>query len=155
VAKYLNDYGRAMALLEESMEIKRTRGDVAGTAASLANLGNLAMLQQDYKRAAILYQESLSLKRESGDLLAIITSLDQMGELALVQGHFVRSARLFGAAEKMRQTLQVPRTPSIQTAVFGFLTSLQQHLAADVFAASWAEGEAMPLEKAVAYALAE
>src|SRR5579862_7397475 len=61
------DYLAAKALHEEGLAIRRELGDRRGTAASLGNLGNVALNQGDYPAARALYEESLAILRALGD----------------------------------------------------------------------------------------
>jgi non-specific serine/threonine protein kinase len=53
------DYPAAKAFHEEGLAIRRELGDRRGTAASLGNLGNVALNQGDYPAARALLEESL------------------------------------------------------------------------------------------------
>jgi predicted ATPase/Tfp pilus assembly protein PilF/transcriptional regulator with XRE-family HTH domain len=89
------EYGRAVALHEEALAIRRTLGDTHGIAASLNNLGNVAHVQGEYGRAAALHEESLALKRELGDTRGISASLNNLGNVAHQQGDYGRAAALY------------------------------------------------------------
>ena len=80
------DYPTARALQEESLSLRRPRGDRAGIAASLRNLGHVTYLQGDHGTARSLFEESLTLDREIGDRGGIATSLNFLGILAYAQG---------------------------------------------------------------------
>ncbi len=54
------------------------------------------------------YQESLSLERELGDKTGIAHSLEALADLAAAQRELKRAARLWGAAERLRETIGAP-----------------------------------------------
>ncbi|WP_204104457.1 MULTISPECIES: tetratricopeptide repeat protein, partial [Spirulina sp. CCY15215] len=63
----LGDYQQAIALYQQSLEIKRQIGDRGGEANSLGNLGNAYNSLGEYQQAIALYQQSLEIKRQIGD----------------------------------------------------------------------------------------
>jgi predicted ATPase/class 3 adenylate cyclase len=88
------DYGRARALVEESLALVREMGNRQGVAASLNDLGVVAYEQGEYGRAAALHEESLALFREVGDRWGIAISLSYLGHRASVQGEYGRARAL-------------------------------------------------------------
>jgi hypothetical protein len=64
-------------------------------------------------------------------------------------------ARLCGAAESLRGTLQAPPRLAVRAFYERALAAARAELGEDAFRAAWAEGRAMPPERAVAYALEE
>src|SRR5262249_38941927 len=64
-----------------------------------------------------------------------------------------RGARLFGAAEALREVIGIPLHAGEQGSHDHDLHWLREVLGDEALAAGWAEGRAMPLEEAVAYAL--
>ena len=82
------DYPAAKALHEEGLAIRRELGDRRGTAASLGNLGNVALNQGDYPAARALYEESLAILRELGDRYNSAGLLGNLGGVAFRQGDY-------------------------------------------------------------------
>ncbi len=153
VAYSQGDYERAAALYAESLELRRELGDRRGIGMSLNNLGEVAQQQGDYERAAALYIESLDLRRELGDKLFIASSLSNLGEVACDQGDCERAAHLFGAAEALRETIGSPLPLAKRHEYERRVAAACDALGRESFAAAWAEGRAMTLKQAIAYAL--
>ena len=153
VAYSQGDYERAAALYAESLDLRRGLGDRRGIGMSLNNLGEVAQQQGDYERAAALYMESLDLRRELGDKLFIASSLSNLGEVACDQGDCERAAQLFGAAEALRETIGSPLPLAKRHEYERRVAAACDALGQESFAAAWAEGRAMTLEQAIAYAL--
>ena len=120
----------------------------------LGGLGHLAKELGDFRRAAALYQESLRLRREVGDQFALAQSLEDLARLAGTQQQWERAATLLGAAEAvctgLGATLPVANAAEYASTVSGACSALGEK----AFAAAWAEGRAMSLDDAVAFALA-
>jgi predicted ATPase len=94
LAYHQGDYGRATALYEEALALKRELGDKGGIAVLLNNLGEVAYAQGDYGRATVLYEESLALRRELSDKGGIALSLRNLGNVAYEQGDYGRARAL-------------------------------------------------------------
>jgi predicted ATPase/DNA-binding CsgD family transcriptional regulator len=163
IALALNNLGAALrgdgrseearALLEESLALRRELGDQYGVAETLENLARLALDRGDLRGAEALSRESLSLWRELGDRLSAPRLLEDLAAAAAAGGELERAARLWGAAERLRTELGVPRP------VY-HLRRQEPAMARDrlgevVFAAAWAAGAAMADEEAIAYALSD
>ena len=54
-------------LLDEGLALRREAQDTLGIAASLTNLGTIALNQKELDQAAALYDESLALRRALDD----------------------------------------------------------------------------------------
>jgi tetratricopeptide (TPR) repeat protein len=95
LASIQSDYGRATALLESSLRLRRELGDKRGIAASLSSLATVAYHQGNYEHAIPMYTESLSLYRELGDKEGISRTLNNLGALAEMQGSYQEAATLY------------------------------------------------------------
>ena len=122
----------------------------------MGHLGRVAYLQGDLARAAALLAESLAAQarvRFGGHAGA--DSLEWLGALAGARGQPARAARLFGAAAALRRRAGVARYAPEEPAYARDVAAARAQVDAAAFAAAWAEGEALPLEQAVAAALEE
>jgi hypothetical protein len=126
-----------------------------GMAWSLQNLGNVARAQGDQGRAAARYRESLTLFQELGGQEGMAGCLEGLAGIGWEQEDAPRAARLFGAAEAVRDRLDVPLPPSQHAAHDRSVRTLRAQLGEEAFAAAWAAGRALSLEAAIAEALAE
>lgn len=155
--------GRAGDLWEESLALFREPGDTLGIASVLPHLAMAALDQGDYGWASVHLVESLTRLREMGERLQIVHTLEVFACLAAVQGQrsedtqprLLRAARIFGAAAALRETLHTPVLPFLRDSYERGVTTLRAQLDEATFNAYWAEGRAMTLEQAVAYALSE
>ena len=149
------DMAAAQVLHEESLARAREIGDQQGIALSLNNLGNVAWRRGDTTLTRGLYKESLVLRREIGEKWAIVSSLAGLAVVAGAAGQPERAARLVGAAQALREVLGTILDPADQALYDAAVAAARAGLSAEAFEAAWAEGQAMPLEEAVAYALEE
>jgi hypothetical protein len=73
----------------------------------------------------------------------------------VAQGQSERAARLFGALEAHRETVGAPPVAAERAEYHRSVAGARTALGEEAFAAAWAEGRAMTLEQATAYALDE
>jgi hypothetical protein len=76
-----------------------------------------------------------------------------MAGIWLARGQPMRAARLFGASQALRGTSAAPVGAVV--CYTRDVTSVRAQLDEATFTAAWAEGEALTLEQAIAYALRE
>jgi non-specific serine/threonine protein kinase len=119
----------------------------------LISLGDVVRHQGDHDRAVTLFEESLTLHRDLGHKHGIADGLERLAGAACGQGQWERAARLFGAAEALREAIDVPRPPADRPDLERSLVALRAGLDERALAAAWAEGRALTLEQAVAVAL--
>src|SRR5581483_9248085 len=121
VAACLNAFGvdmrhrgqleRAAAMWEEAAAIHRTLGVTLDTGFVLGNLSVVASDRGDYATALSLKRESLAIFAEQDSPRALAGALEEMADLAGKCGRRDVAARLFGAAERLRETIGFPFTP--------------------------------------------
>jgi tetratricopeptide (TPR) repeat protein len=146
-------YAEARSRLEEAVALQREVGDRAYIANALNNLGNVARAQGDHETAYLLYHESLIVAHELGVTWDIAYLLEDMGGLAAMQGKAQRALRLVGAASALREESGQPRSSAEQEKLEQLLDPARQGLSEVVETSAHADGRAMSLEQAIAYAL--
>jgi non-specific serine/threonine protein kinase len=148
------NYGRATALLEESLALERATGDTVGLASTLRTFGRVMLWQGNHERAMALYQESLILLRTIGTRrVGIAMCLEGLAAAAVMQEQPERAARLFGAAEALRDTIHAPLPPTYRADYDRQMSHLRARLEETALTAAWAEGRAMTIEEAIECAL--
>ena len=158
------DLAAALAHEQASLAIWRELGTKWGIGLALHNLGYVAQQQGDVEGMAACFAESLHCFQESGSHGGLKIALAGLAGVATMQGQALaaqssaehagkqalRAARLFGAAEAIRQ-----RVGHAQLVLAEQNVAVARVLVDEAaWAAAWAEGQAMTLEQAVAYALA-
>jgi hypothetical protein len=155
VALARGELSTARPLLEERLGICRRLGTTSLLIHALGGIGHLEREEGNYALARAYYQESLVLRHEVGDKWALAQSLEDLAVLAGRQRQSERAIRLLGAGEAYCETLGA--TPPVAT-VPAYQKTVAEGRAAlgeAAFAAAWAEGRALSLEQAMAYALEE
>jgi non-specific serine/threonine protein kinase len=152
IADHQGEYGRAAALYEEALALQRELGDRRGIASSLAYLGHVMERRGDYAQATTLLEEALALQQALGDQWGMATSCEYLGTVIAAQRQWVPAARLLGTAEAVREDIGVPLPPEQQA---GHDQAMRAALGDEAGAAAWAAGRALPLDEAIALALAK
>jgi tetratricopeptide (TPR) repeat protein len=155
MASSLGDYARARALLEDSLTFARERGLTNELAAVLRSQAAVARRQGEMKEARSFLQESLLLlqtSRPSPDAVAV--SLEELAMLDHGEKRLGRAAGFFAAAAKIRQEFSSPASLLKRQEFEQCVEDVRASLGEAAFALAWAEGQAMPLEQAIAEGLA-
>ncbi len=99
------------------------------------------------------YRESLLLGRNLGSRWEIANVLAGLAGSSGSTGHAVRAARLFGAVNALRESVGIPLRPIARPEYERDVAAVRTQLDEASRQAAWAEGRAMTLEQAIAYAL--
>jgi tetratricopeptide (TPR) repeat protein len=160
-ARHSKDFERAGAYYRDSQALFQELGAVDGVNLVRCNLGYLAHLQGDDARAAELLHKSLALRQtDFCPSPEVVNSFCFTGlaEVAVARCQFERAAVLFGAAYKLFEVsgdlfdqLPIPDRAESDRAIAAARTQLGD----EAFAAAWRAGQAMTLDQAVAYTLAD
>ena len=143
------DYAQARARFEASLASMREAGDELDLVWVLMSLGHVAVAQGNDAEARSVYQESLRRCAEMGYRPPMSSCLAGLARVARGEGRTARAARLVGAAEGQREV------PGAWTELLD-RRQYDRDMAdarAQTHDWAWAEGQAMTLEQAVAYAL--
>jgi predicted ATPase/DNA-binding SARP family transcriptional activator len=130
---------------------------ISGGFLSLAEFAFLAVYEGDDARALSLFRKSITLQQQLRIFAFLPECLLGMAIVAAEQGREEEAARLLGAAHRLRDVLGPPPRPQPTTwqhdRAERARTSVRERLGEQRFAAAWAEGEAMSVGEACAYAL--
>jgi hypothetical protein len=118
-------------------------------------MARIAQLRGDDDQVEVLTRQSLVIGREVGALRSAPTDLEHLAWVAHVRGDLVRAARLLAAVQTVRERRRWSRQQSEQQTNVAEVAQVRTALGEPAFEAAWAEGGAMTLEQAVAYALDE
>jgi tetratricopeptide (TPR) repeat protein len=149
------DYSQARALWTESHAVRLEVGDRWILNMHRISLGQLAIIEGEYAAARDVLAESLQFWRDAGVVGEMpADALRNFGWLAAAQGQSRRAIRLLAAARALDPT------PSgyarwIAGAFEAALDCARRNLSADEQRVAEAEGRAMTLSEAIAYALDE
>ena len=154
VHTYQGDYAQASSFFEEGDTIiEQIGGPKQGLAFSQFHLGRIARLEGDYAAARSHHGEGMRLFQEIGDRRGIGYSLAGLAVLAAAQGDMERAARLSGAVAALEAVVGSFLEAPLQMEYDQVTAGVREALGEEVFAVASAEGQAMNMERAIAYAL--
>jgi predicted ATPase/DNA-binding CsgD family transcriptional regulator len=156
IAGLQGDDATALAYLEQALAIRRRLVETWAVVETLNLMGEVFQRQGKLDQAGEYYTEGLALAYEVGDKAATAYILRHLGTLAHAQNQVERAARLFAVADAMGT---VPGEIAAHILVNPAdhertVAAVRAQLGEKRFAACRAEGQAMGLEQAIAYALA-
>jgi tetratricopeptide (TPR) repeat protein len=161
VARAEGDTATARRLFAESLTMRRAMGDKHSAGHTLRFLGEIAEEQGETEQAGMYNAEALVVLRDAWDVNRIAAVLRGVAALALMAGEPARALRLAGAVNVVHAThgtrifMEVAPAQKLwaRTSWEQIRETAQQALSPADAAAAWAEGQAMSLEQAIAYAL--
>ncbi|MCI2430357.1 tetratricopeptide repeat protein [Candidatus Acetothermia bacterium] len=151
------DYARAKSLGEDGLVCRKELGERRAVAQSLTLLATAARGLGELEQAYALCKESLELRREINDRAGCLESLEEFSRVLLAQGALERATILMGAAEALREALQIAQMNDEQeeNQRGQDLKILESRLGKSEFTALWARGRAMSLDQAIEEAFRE
>jgi len=155
VAQAQGDGAAARARFEESLALLRDLGDRSGRADALASLGRVVLARRDFAAARACYMESLALRRDLGHRLAMPAMLEDLAGLSAARERHARALTLYGAAAALRDVLGAPRSSADRARIERWVGPAWAVLGDVAAAQAWAAGQAMTLEQAIVYAMAD
>jgi predicted ATPase/class 3 adenylate cyclase len=147
---FAKEFADARPVLEEAVALNRKLDDRFGLGWSIHTLGLVAFNLGDFELARKCWTEAAQLFAAAGDVPGMVLQLDNLSALARHDGDFERAARLWGAASahQVSSGTGLGRLLREEEGRTG-----REGLDEDDATRILAEGQAMSLEEAVAYAL--
>jgi predicted ATPase/DNA-binding CsgD family transcriptional regulator/transcriptional regulator with XRE-family HTH domain len=154
IARYEGKYERATAYYQESERVWRRLGRKAATAMVLQEQGYVALRQGATSHAAAQFTESLVVAQELGRTRSIVLSLVGLAAVASTMSEYVQVVRLLGTVDALLSASNYVLEPVVRSDYDCFMAAARAHLDDVTFDRAWAAGQALPLEQALAEALA-
>jgi non-specific serine/threonine protein kinase len=154
-ARLLGDLERAKEAYEESLIVAREIGDGLRESLLLINLGFIALHEDDAVSAQDMLKRSLKLSLEIGHTAYTADKLAALAGADVALGRPVRAARLMAAADALFESTGYIPQPGDIPEFERYEAAAREALDGVTFETAWAEGQAMSLDEAIAYALDE
>lgn len=153
LARFQRDYEGAKLLAEERLILWRDIGFDLQIAWAMYDLGRVAIFQNNLDTAVSHFEESITFFQQEGSLKDKILCLLGPVHLLLAQGKLENATQLFAAFNTLSKENHIELEIGDQEELDTILVKLRTQLEATQFALAWSEGEKMPLDEAVVYAL--
>ncbi|HXQ36799.1 MAG TPA: hypothetical protein VN843_22495, partial [Anaerolineales bacterium] len=147
------DLNTARDLWQQGISLFRAEGDKTHIAWGLEGLAGDAYLAKDLENALKFHLESLRIKVEVMDRLGIAYSLEGLAQVAAAEEEPERAATLWGAANHLRETMNIPLDPSREKLYTSLIPRTREQIGEIAFEASWKKGKTMKIEEAIDFAL--
>jgi len=118
-----------------------------------SELAHLERREGNFVQAKSLYRETIQEWQKIGHRAAIAHELECFAFIAKAQEEEQRAARLFGAAEILRENINIPMNPPEHVEYDREVNDLHANMDKSIFENAWAEGRALTMENAIAFAL--
>jgi predicted ATPase/DNA-binding NarL/FixJ family response regulator len=145
------DLRRCDSLASEALAIGRTVGDVSASTLVLVGAAQVANARGDQPTAAVLLTECLAQVKDSVYWIDWADTLGGCAAVAAAVGQSTAAVRLLAAAVTACAEIGIPRLQHHEQ-YRRTLAKLHQRLAETEFVAAWDEGQALPLDAAMAEA---
>jgi predicted ATPase/class 3 adenylate cyclase len=153
MAKFQGHYSEARLQFMACEPLFRDLGDRHRINMVKSELAHIERYEGHYEKAETMYRVTLPEWQRIGHRAAIAHQLECLATIAKVREQGRRAARLFGAAEALRERINIPMTPLERQEYDREIANLRAGMDEEVFTPSWAEGRAMSMDHAISYAL--
>ena len=113
-------------------------------------LAKLEARQGNLPRARVLFEECFTLIKQGGEQFMIPSYMEGLAGVIARQGETVRAVLLWGAVEKLRETLGAPIPPVEQALYKQSVEAARIQLDEKHFVKAWAEGRTLTIEQVLA-----
>jgi hypothetical protein len=128
-------------------------GDYHRTNMIHSETAHMERLEGHYEKAAQMYRNTIVEWKRLGHRAAVANQLECFAFLAKIQEQPERAAKLFGAAEAIREIINIPMNGMEQIEYDREVAELRAGMNETEFNKMWAEGRSMSLEQAVEFAI--
>lgn len=153
ITRVQGNYKAAKKYYQESLSLSQETGEDLRQAIQYINLAFIAYHEGDFAEANQLNKQGLALFAELDSYYGMATHIASFAGPIVALGFPKRAARLLGAASAHQETVGTYQQPADQPEIELFLNATQKALGEEAFQAAWDEGQRMPIQEAVAYAL--
>jgi tetratricopeptide (TPR) repeat protein len=148
VARLQGRFSDAEVLYHESEAALRVINDPWALRYPLHELAILAARQGQYDRAEAYWRESFSLVLPLEQMPHLSREIQGLAEVALARGNHAHAARLFGAAETIRESANIPAWEIGHFEYISSVNELRTALGEAAFCTLWAEGRKLSHDRA-------
>jgi hypothetical protein len=153
MAKYRGEFGEARLRFLACEPIFRELGDKHRVNMIKSELAHIERYEGHYDRALGMYRETILEWERIGHRAAIAHQLECFGSIAIVQEKDERAGILFGAAEVLREKINIPMTGYERVEYEREIAGLRAGMEDQAFTSAWTQGRAMTMEQAIRFAL--
>ena len=147
-------FQKAREELNSAMQTMQEIGSTRHIANIKSVLAHILRREGNYIEAIPAYQETIKEWQKMGHRSAVAHQLECLAFIAKAMEQPDQAARLLGAAEALRQKIEIDMTPSEREEYEKEVADLKANMDGKEFASLWAEGRSLSMEQAIQFALA-
>ena len=155
LAKTLGDYEQARMRFEACLPVFEEIGDQHRINMVRSELAHIEREQGHYRQAIPTYRATIREWQRLGHRAAVAHQLECLAFIAKAQEQVERALRLLGAADALRQKIDIAMTPPEREIYDREVTDLKASLEENEFTSLWADGRRMSMEQAIQIAVKE
>lgn len=158
LGEFFNEIGlheRAANLLSESLSISYQLNGQYRIARILNRLALVARDQGNYIEAKSLFRQSMAFYQTNINKCDIALSLEDISRMCKLRGYNVQAIKVLGSASLIRDQISAPVLTYAAKKYDSHISALRSALGDEAFEKYWAQGRAMSMDEAIAYALSE
>ncbi len=118
-----------------------------------SELAHCERAQGHLQLAEAMYRETILEWQRIGHRTAAASQLECFAVLAMAQEQDRRAACLFGAAEALRERIEIPMTAQEHEEYGREVANLRAGMDENTFKAAWSQGRGMSMEQAIDFAI--
>ncbi|HUI89050.1 MAG TPA: adenylate/guanylate cyclase domain-containing protein [Anaerolineales bacterium] len=153
IAKFQGDYDESRRRFAACDPIFHEMSDHHRVNMVKSELAHIERYEGHYQRAKAMYKESIVEWKRIGHRAAIAHQLECFASIAKFEEQPQRAACLFGAAEALREKIDIQMTALERVEYDREITNLKAGMDERLFSSAWAEGRAMTMEQAIDFAI--
>jgi tetratricopeptide (TPR) repeat protein len=148
-----HQFDLAREKLSLAMEAMQEIGSNRTIAMIKSEFAHALRYEENYPQAVSAYQETLREWQRMGHRAAVAHQLECIAFIARATEQFEKAVRLVGAAEALREKIEIDMTAQEREEYEKEISDLKAKLDESDFASLWAEGRSMTMDEAIVLAL--
>ena len=148
-------FGKAREKYQIAMQIMQEIKSSRNIIMIKSDLAHILRQEGNYIEAIPAYHETIKAWQRMGHRSAVAHQLECLAFIAKAIERPDKAARLLGAAEALRQKINMDMTPPEREEYEKEIADLKANIDEKEFASLWVEGRSMTMEQAIAFALEE
>lgn len=141
--------------LKTARQVMQELGSIRNVSMIKSELAHILRYEGNYIEAIPAYQETIREWQRMGHRSAVAHQLECMAFIAKAREQTEKSTRLLGAAEALRERIEINMTPQELKEYEEEIADLKVNMDAKEFESLWADGRSMTMDEAIGLALEE
>ena len=152
-ARFQGRFDEARERFKPLLEVFHEMGDQHRACMIHSECAHMQRLEGHHDQAASMYRETILEWQRLGHRAAVANQLECFAFIAKVNEQPERAIKLLGAAEKLREIINIPMSELEQVEYDREVADLKANMGEKKFTTLWAEGRSMTMEAAIEFAL--